>query len=339
MKVDIRDADVLRAIQPSAFATYLRTRGWKEHAEAGASWTAFTYGDFEITLPLTTDLRDFSIRMSEALRTLELAEDRSQLQLLSDLSAARSISEQTGFHDAAVLPNPVVKLNTGSRAKAPRRKTPRFEIPKTSKTRNCPEEFEAVLRNSGFPLDCIEVVSSEVTKVIDRCREPMAPFLTIKEQRHEFIAVADLAHQLLDRWHGISLEYRHDLPTNLSEQLSDFISLAEDKVRRLTFKSAEESVEADLVQAYGPDGDVPIEEVVRRMADVEHSPREHGLRGEQPDVQRRRLFLHGLSTIWFRFHPEPEHRPIAWRGSEDTYLCAEFEYASSGHKHVAMLLI
>lgn len=53
MKVDVRDADVLRAIRPSDFAAYLRSRGWQEHAELGANWAAFTYQDFEIALPLS----------------------------------------------------------------------------------------------------------------------------------------------------------------------------------------------------------------------------------------------------------------------------------------------
>lgn len=89
MKVDIRDKQALLAIQPSIFAAHLRTKGWHEQMETGAHWGTFTYQDFEITLPLTTELRDFAIRMSEALRTLEVVEGRDQLQILADLSVPK----------------------------------------------------------------------------------------------------------------------------------------------------------------------------------------------------------------------------------------------------------
>src|SRR5262249_33707837 len=46
--------------------------------------------EFEVLLPLTPDLRDFPERMSEVLRTLELVENRDQLQILNDLTSARA---------------------------------------------------------------------------------------------------------------------------------------------------------------------------------------------------------------------------------------------------------
>jgi len=86
LKVDLRDKEVLDAIRPSDFIAYLRFRGWREHPQPASTWIAFTLQDFEITLPLTSNLRDFALRMGEALRTLEVAEERSQLEILSELT-------------------------------------------------------------------------------------------------------------------------------------------------------------------------------------------------------------------------------------------------------------
>ena len=88
MKVDLRDRDALYAVRPSDVAAYLRSRGWQEQEHPGGAltWAEFTLHDFEIALPLSSDLRDFPLRIAEALQTLELAENRDQLQILADLS-------------------------------------------------------------------------------------------------------------------------------------------------------------------------------------------------------------------------------------------------------------
>jgi hypothetical protein len=86
MKVSLRDKQALEALQPLDVAAYLKTRGWTEQVAPGRPWAVFHCKDFEIDLPLRKDLRDFSLRMADALRTLELVEGRDQITILADLS-------------------------------------------------------------------------------------------------------------------------------------------------------------------------------------------------------------------------------------------------------------
>jgi hypothetical protein len=89
VKADIRDSDALTAIRPSDIAAYLRAQGWAEHQQnPDARWAAFTLNDFEVALPLTTTLRDYALRIADAIKTLEIAENRDQLQIVADLSVA-----------------------------------------------------------------------------------------------------------------------------------------------------------------------------------------------------------------------------------------------------------
>jgi hypothetical protein len=90
VKVDIRDRETLFAVRPSDMAAYLRAHGWAEQQQLGQSWAAFTLADYEVTLPLTTELRDYRLRMAETLQTLEMAENRDQLQILADLAVTAS---------------------------------------------------------------------------------------------------------------------------------------------------------------------------------------------------------------------------------------------------------
>ena len=91
MKVDLRDRELLAALAPFEVAAYLRSRGWQEHTEHSQEWASFTLGgDYEVSLPLSTDLRDFPYRMFDALKTLEVVESRDQLEILADLKASAS---------------------------------------------------------------------------------------------------------------------------------------------------------------------------------------------------------------------------------------------------------
>jgi hypothetical protein len=88
VKIDLRDRELLSTLAPLEVAAYLRSCGWQEHATSSRDWAAFTLGaDYEVSLPLTTELRDFSARMADALRTLEKVENRDQLEIFSDLKA------------------------------------------------------------------------------------------------------------------------------------------------------------------------------------------------------------------------------------------------------------
>jgi hypothetical protein len=86
MRVDIRDRNVLASVRPSDVTSYLRSRGWIEDGSPAASSATFIQNDVEIAVPLTTELRDFPLRISDALRTLELIEQRSQTEILLDIS-------------------------------------------------------------------------------------------------------------------------------------------------------------------------------------------------------------------------------------------------------------
>lgn len=89
MKATIRDIATLSALKPLEVVSYLRASGWQKTSERPGKWAAWVRKqdeeEFEIAVPLTTHFRDFALRMSDALRVLEVAEDRSQLEILRDL--------------------------------------------------------------------------------------------------------------------------------------------------------------------------------------------------------------------------------------------------------------
>jgi hypothetical protein len=90
MKVTIRDPQTLAAVRPLDLAAYLRTRGWQERersAGRSAIWTLTQSGDeFEILLPLDNTYRDYPQRIADLLKTLEQVEDRSQLEVIADVT-------------------------------------------------------------------------------------------------------------------------------------------------------------------------------------------------------------------------------------------------------------
>lgn len=90
MRVTIRDPEVLGAIQPTSMATYLRTNQWRQVEQVGtrgAIWvTTRDSGSYEVLLPTDRSLRDYALRMAEVIRTLELIEQRSQVEIVDDAS-------------------------------------------------------------------------------------------------------------------------------------------------------------------------------------------------------------------------------------------------------------
>lgn len=93
MKATVRDLDVLNAIQPLQAATYLRANGWHQQsqiADKASVWIQMTDSgeEFEILLPLKPESRDFPLLMSQVLETLEIAEQRSQLEILTTLTTS-----------------------------------------------------------------------------------------------------------------------------------------------------------------------------------------------------------------------------------------------------------
>lgn len=91
MKATIHDAAALRTLGPLDVAAYLRSSGWRQVdriGDRGVVWTLGPAGgaEFEMLVPLSRELGDFVPRMADVLRTLEIAEQRSQLEILRDLT-------------------------------------------------------------------------------------------------------------------------------------------------------------------------------------------------------------------------------------------------------------
>lgn len=94
MRATITDARTLSSLRPAEVATYLRSHGWKtirEIGDKGAIWNkANPNGSPELLLPLRRDLDDYAERMGDVLQALESYEERSQLDLLRDITEASS---------------------------------------------------------------------------------------------------------------------------------------------------------------------------------------------------------------------------------------------------------
>lgn len=90
MKATVWDVDVLSHLQPLTVEAYLQATGWHERnriPDKVSIWTRDTFNEdqLKIQLPLYQEFDDFPRRMSEVLETLELAENRSQLDIVSEL--------------------------------------------------------------------------------------------------------------------------------------------------------------------------------------------------------------------------------------------------------------
>jgi hypothetical protein len=100
MRAIVSDSGVLKSIQPGQVAAYLHSSGWYERTcvpNRVSSWTRNTFSEdkLKIYLPLDPDFEDYSRRISEIMEILEKAENRSQLDILSELiTTAPNISIQ-----------------------------------------------------------------------------------------------------------------------------------------------------------------------------------------------------------------------------------------------------
>jgi hypothetical protein len=91
MRIDVGNRGLLQSLAPIEVAAYLRSRGWHEQAGVTRDTALFTLGnDFEVMLPLSSNLRDFSLRMMDALSTLEIVEGKDKTEILADLSTSAS---------------------------------------------------------------------------------------------------------------------------------------------------------------------------------------------------------------------------------------------------------
>ena len=90
MNVKITDAAALSALRPLEVVSYLRSNGWRKAGEKPGNWSRWLRTDedgeeFEVTVPLNPEFRDFAARMGDVLQVLSVFEERSQLPILRDL--------------------------------------------------------------------------------------------------------------------------------------------------------------------------------------------------------------------------------------------------------------
>ncbi|MEG4166817.1 MULTISPECIES: hypothetical protein [unclassified Microcoleus] len=103
MKVTVRDLEVFKSLDVNVIIAYLQKNGWHEHSRIydnkGAIWVKKNdAGDvFDIGLPLTREFADYPARMGDAIKTLEVSENSSQLEILSDLITSLDNTEIQGF--------------------------------------------------------------------------------------------------------------------------------------------------------------------------------------------------------------------------------------------------
>lgn len=102
MRVRISDKQALLSISPAQLMAYLRSRGARHVDEFPGKAAIWSYGDEELLVPLATRFADYAARMADILASLEREEDRSQLQILTDLQNSgfdvvrvRNVSEDT----------------------------------------------------------------------------------------------------------------------------------------------------------------------------------------------------------------------------------------------------
>ncbi len=86
MRADIRDPGSVAVLRPLEVESYLRASGWRQVELHEGRYAVWTKGDeFEALLPITSNVRDFALRMGDILAVLSMAEQRSQLAVLADL--------------------------------------------------------------------------------------------------------------------------------------------------------------------------------------------------------------------------------------------------------------
>ncbi|MEG4988754.1 hypothetical protein QUB08_23790 [Microcoleus sp. BR0-C5] len=90
MNVTIKDIELLKNLQPQQISYYLEAKGWKQAQQIDSRAIIWTSSDIkpeapQIVLPLNSTLPDFPVSMNLMLETLEVIENRSQMEILADL--------------------------------------------------------------------------------------------------------------------------------------------------------------------------------------------------------------------------------------------------------------
>ena len=102
MKVTVRDNKILKTIEPQVLGEYLQTNGWhNEGLFYGRAWIWHKNSDkgelLEIQQPVSHDFDDYGVVMGDTIKKLEVLENRSQLEILSDLITSLDNTEIQGF--------------------------------------------------------------------------------------------------------------------------------------------------------------------------------------------------------------------------------------------------
>jgi len=90
MKATLSDVDVLKNLQPDAVEAYLQATGWQIKnciPNQVSIWTRDTFGEDRLKIKVTLDMEfdDYPLGISELLNLLEKAENRSQIEIISEL--------------------------------------------------------------------------------------------------------------------------------------------------------------------------------------------------------------------------------------------------------------
>jgi hypothetical protein len=90
MKAIVCDREIINHLQPSALEAYLQATGWHERhriPDKVSVWTRDTFCEdkLKVYVPLDQEFDDYARRMYELMETLEKAENRSQLDIISEL--------------------------------------------------------------------------------------------------------------------------------------------------------------------------------------------------------------------------------------------------------------
>lgn len=93
MNLVIRDPEAMFAIRPVEAALYLRAKKWSRidlQANRSSTWRlpAEDGDEFEVLLPMETDLRDYPLRIGDMLSVLAVAERRSAWDIYNDILLA-----------------------------------------------------------------------------------------------------------------------------------------------------------------------------------------------------------------------------------------------------------
>jgi len=90
MKAIINDVEILKHLQPKYIENYLQSTGWHQQKvifNKVSIWIRDNHSEthLKIQLPVDQNFDDYSLRISEVMQTLEKTENRSQLDILSEI--------------------------------------------------------------------------------------------------------------------------------------------------------------------------------------------------------------------------------------------------------------